>query len=180
MIQNKKGKLMGDPLRISSATEEEFIERLKGTKGFIENGFMDEFRYHIVMKQRIARAAKVYLFLNWKKVKDWSKLNVSVRDNSKKTTKYYNHIPRESGIADGLPTNDDNIIRRAFAELEEYQAKQHNPVVTMDDMILDPTDEDFSIIVNGKSHNWISDDSVIVIADYVEEQLKEQEAQQSE
>lgn len=173
MMQNKKGKIVGDTLRISSATVEDFIARLEGTKGFIDHGFMDEYQLHIIMKQRIARAAKVFLIKNWERVKDWSKLHITVSDNSKKRTEYYNHVPRTIEFNDEDPKDDNSIMRRMDIKLEKWLSEKHNPVVSMDIMVLDPTDEDFSITINGIDHNWISDDSVIVLADYAERWLKE-------
>ena len=41
-------------------------------------------------------------------------------------------------------------------------------------MVLDPTDGDFSITINGKEHWWIQDEAVIIIADYIEKKLKKE------
>jgi hypothetical protein len=48
-------------------------------------------------------------------------------------------------------------------------------IVSLTGVVLDPTDGDFSLTVNGKNHLWIDDESVIVIADYIEKSLKEDE-----
>jgi hypothetical protein len=43
-------------------------------------------------------------------------------------------------------------------------------------VILDPTDGDFSVTINGdKNHWWIHDEEVIVIANYIEETIKNEE-----
>jgi D-tyrosyl-tRNA(Tyr) deacylase len=42
-------------------------------------------------------------------------------------------------------------------------------------VVLDPTDGDFSVTINGNEHWWIQDEAVIIIADYIEKQLKTQE-----
>ena len=39
-------------------------------------------------------------------------------------------------------------------------------------MVLDPSDGDFSLTINGKEHWWIQDEAVIIIANYIENQLK--------
>ena len=59
-------------------------------------------------------------------------------------------------------------------EAHAWQAKKHNPVLSLSEMVLDPTDEDFSITINGVDHNCIDDDSVIILADYAENWLKAQ------
>jgi hypothetical protein len=44
----------------------------------------------------------------------------------------------------------------------------HNPIVELNDVVLDPTDGDFSVTINGKEHWWIEDSAIIKIADYIE------------
>jgi len=172
-----QGKIKGEMFRISSATVEDFTERLQGTEGFIENDFLDAYRLHIVMKQRIARAAKVFLINNWTKVWDWTMLEIVIRDNSKKKTHYYNHVPQPSGVPEeetGTSSEEKNFFAKAMEEAHAWQAKKHNPVLSLSEMVLDPTDEDFSITINGVDHNCIDDDSVIILADYAENWLKAQ------
>ncbi len=171
-------QIPGEVLRISSATVEDFTARLQGTKGFIEKDFYEEYQFHIIMKQRIARAAKVFLIHNWEKVNDWTKMDVVIRDNSKTKTKYYNHVPQviKEDINEGHRTKTEDTFDRIMAEHDEWMAKKHNPVVSLTEMVLDPTDEDFSVTINGKNHNWIDNDSVIIIADYVEKQLAAQQS----
>jgi hypothetical protein len=60
--------------------------------------------------------------------------------------------------------------------IKEHNRERHNPIVSFDEVVLDPTDGDFSVTINGKGHWWISDDSVIAIADYIEKQLKAKES----
>lgn len=43
------------------------------------------------------------------------------------------------------------------------------------EMVLDHSDGDFSVCINGHWHNWINDDSIVMIADYVEKELATQE-----
>ena len=63
----------------------------------------------------------------------------------------------------------DNLLEQDYVRKKSL----HNPIVTIDEVVLDPTDGDFSITVNGgKEHWWIGDEEVILIADYIEEKLK--------
>lgn len=182
-----QGKIIGELFRISSATVEGFTERLQGTEGFIENDFLDAYRLHIVMKQRIARAAKVFLINNWTKVGDWTMLEIVIRDNSKKKTHYYNHVPkakkeRSTPKKQGTTNEEWSITDKLLSKVDADRAKKHNPVLSLSEMVLDPTDEDFSITINGVDHNCIDDDSVIILADYAENWLKarnEEPVQQS-
>lgn len=173
---------MGEMFRISSATVEDFTERLQDTEGFIQGDFMEQYRLHIIMKQNIARAAKVFLINNWTKVTDWTMLDVVIHDKNKKNkkkTRYYNHVPQPSGAPEeetGASNEDKSIFAQVMEDVHAWQAKKHNPVVSITEMILDPTDEDFSVTINGKEHWWIDDDSVIILADYAEQQLKAQQS----
>jgi hypothetical protein len=48
-------------------------------------------------------------------------------------------------------------------------------VSTFDEAVYDWTDGDFSVTLNGKSYLWITSESIIEIADYIETKLKEQD-----
>ncbi len=166
--------------RPSAMNIDDFEDTIKGGPSFVQSDFMNEYRYHLVSMQNIAYAAKVFLAKRWEEVKDWTKLDVIIRDNSKQKTEYYNYVPPPENIAKenaaikkGNP--EDSIIHRMFEQLEERQAKKHNPVQTVTNVCLDTSDGDFSLTINGKDHFWIDDQSVIVIAAYVEEQLAAQE-----
>ena len=50
----------------------------------------------------------------------------------------------------------------------------HNPIVSFDSAVLDTTDGDFSVKINGQDFYWIDDKPIIEIADYIEEQLKKE------
>ena len=61
-----------------------------------------------------------------------------------------------------------------FARVDKRNKLRHNPVHTVDNIVLDPSDGDFSVTINGgQEHLWIQDEAVIVIANYIETQLKE-------
>jgi len=65
------------------------------------------------------------------------------------------------------------MVDRWNAVFEKRQ-EQHNPISTFTDVELDPFDGDFSITVNGIGFLWISSDTIITIADYVEKSLNVQ------
>ena len=102
---------------------------------------------------------------NHKKIEDWSDLEVIIEDNSDIDTEYYNW--KEFKHRDSV-----NVINNILRDHNDRRKTCHNPVVTLTDCVLDPSDGDFSITINSKDHNWISDDSAIIIADYIEKQLK--------
>jgi hypothetical protein len=56
--------------------------------------------------------------------------------------------------------------------MDQREKEKHNPILEFNEVVLDPTDGDFSITVNGdQAHWWIQDEAVILIADYIEKQL---------
>ena len=60
-------------------------------------------------------------------------------------------------------------------KFDKEKKRKQNPVVIINEVVLDPTDGDFSVTINGNEHWWIQDEAVIIIADYIEKQLKTQE-----
>ena len=168
---------VGRMFHISSANMDDFEARASNSDHHAASGFREKYEHHIGVMSVIALSAKVYLVKHWKEVKDWGKLNVLINDNSGFATEYYNHHPRERNnllSADGENEKERSISDRMFDRIDEHRVARHNPVVSVTDVVLDTTDEDFSVTINGQDHLWIDDEAVIIIADYVEEQLKKQ------
>ena len=67
------------------------------------------------------------------------------------------------------------LYNKLIDEIEETNKKKHNPIVTFDQAVLDTSDGDFSVKINGQDFYWITDRPIIEIADYIEQQLKTQE-----
>ena len=79
----------------------------------------------------------------------------------KKVTEYYNYKPT-------MQRTKSKVIQDMWDEFDAENAKKHNPIVSFDNAILDHTDGDFSVKINGNDHFWISNDNIILIADYIE------------
>lgn len=118
--------------------------------------------------QIIAECAKIFILNNHKKIRNWSSLEISIVDNGKKETFYYNHKEAKPVLK--------NIRSRYYgwrvSAFMNRKKKWHNPVKKVSDVVLDTSDGDFSIKINGRWHNWIDDQSVIVLAEYIEKQIK--------
>jgi hypothetical protein len=150
-----------------SMNEEEHEKTWKQSDFYTEKNFMEEYRKHMVAMQHTAECAKIYILKNWESVKDWKDLNVIIRDNSGKNTEYFNYKERErTGKAS---KSWEEMLRR----LEKRDKKKHNPITSLTGVVLDTTDGDFSLTINGKDHLWIDDESVIVIADFIEKTLSD-------
>jgi hypothetical protein len=164
--RQKTNPIYGIMMRPVSTTQEENEEVMQSSPYSVKKDYMKEYRLHLGGMQIVAECAKIYVLNNYEKVKSWTDLNVVIEDNSDKSTEYYNHKDKDVFPSNGK-TIADFVIRR-----NERNKKRHNPIVTLTDCVLDTSDGDFSLTINGNDHLWISDDSIVVIADYIEKQLE--------
>lgn len=147
-------------------TEKEFEEGYKSSIFYVERDFRIEYEKHIEAMSHISNIAKIYILKNWKDVKDWSGLEVVVNHGpTGKRTYYYSYKEKI-----GKKNYDSDI----FLKFDKERKRNQNPVLNINEVVLDPTDGDFSITINGKEHWWIQDEAIIIIADYIEERLKKQ------
>jgi len=162
-----KGQIHGIIMRPCATTEEDYDNIYQTTEFYTQSGFMAQYQKHLAALDITAECAKIYLVKNWELVKDWSGLEVKITDNTNKTTEYFIYKP-----AAGWNTNLE-AIRRMVEDMDKLNIKKHNPVETVTGVVLDPSDGDFSLTINGHDHLWIDDESVIIIAEYVENQLNQ-------
>ena len=178
-VEEKKEKLYRTPQILGEVfspcfmTEEKFEEGYKNSEFWTDNNFMLEYRRHIAAMCHVASGAKIYILKNWQKVKDWTDLHLIVKHGpSGEITEYFNYVPREPRDEN---RQGSSIFNEVFPEMEKDDEKRHNPILTFDAVVLDPTDGDFSVTINGNEHWWISDESVVVIADFIEQYLKDEQ-----
>ena len=167
----KGEQIVGEVFSPCFLTEEDFENAYKESVFYVEGDYMEEYRKHLSALGHIANIAKVYILKNWKQVSDWSGLNVEITHGpSGKTTKYYNYVPHDQD-----KRSRSEIWDRIMADIDERNKALHNPILEINNVVLDPTDGDFSITINGdQEHWWIGDEEVIIIADYIEKKLKTQ------
>lgn len=152
-------------------TEEEFEDGYKKSIFYVDGDFKKEYENHIAAMGHIANIAKSYILKNWKSVKDWSDLEVVViHGPTGKSTYYYSYKEKISR------KNYQGSSADIFIKFDRDRKRKQNPVSTVDEVVLDPTDGDFSITINGEEHCWIQDEAVIIIADYIEKQLEKQKS----
>jgi len=137
----------------------------------VKKNFYKAYREHIIQMQIVAECAKVYIQKNWTKVQSWKELDVIIVDNTRTKTEYYNYKNNKRKSKSRSAT-----MQRLLKDLDEGNKEKNNPIKTVSEVVLDPSDGDFSLTINGKQHMWIDNDSVIIIARYVEETLKKQRA----
>ena len=151
-------------------TEEEFENGYKSSIFYVEKDFLEEYEKHIAAMSHISNIAKSYIFNNWEKVKDWSDLEVVVKHGpTGEKTYYYSYKEKIRKKEYGR-----GMISELLMKSDKKKKRNQNPVLTINNVVLDPTDGDFSITINGKEHWWIQDEAVIIIADYIEKKLKKE------
>jgi hypothetical protein len=168
--------------------EGEYKKHWQSSIFWVEGDYMKEYHKYQEAMHHIAEFAKMFIIENYEKVKDWSELDIKLRHGLDGTVvEFYNHYkkpvpPKEptekmkkfmSLVSKDKPKRSD-IIQKWLDESEEENKAKHNPIVTFDEAVLDTHDGDFSVKINGQDFYWISDWPIIQIADYIEEQLKEQ------
>lgn len=164
----KHGQLYGMMMRPCSRNEKENEKTIFSSTHAIKKDFRDVYRNHIIANQIVAESAKIYILKNWKKVKDWDDLEISIVDNTGKETYYFNYVFHKRKRVNRVKKD---IFDKLNERWHKQDLKNHNPVKKISNVVLDTSDGDFSLDINGKHHLWIDDESVIILADYIEWKL---------
>ncbi len=158
----KHGQLYGLMMYPVSLTQEDHEETIHSADAAVRVDFKDNYQHHMASMQIIAESAKIYALQNWEKIKDWSEMEISIVDNTGEETFYYNYVDKK-----GFRFVDKDLRR----DFEKMKKSWHNPVKTVSNVVLDTSDGDFSLDINGTRHMWIDNQSVIIFADFIEEVL---------
>ena len=156
---------------------------------WVEGDYKNEYHKYQEAMHHIAEFAKMYILENYEKVKDWSELDLKITHQLDGTkVEFYNHYkkpvpPKEPSermkrflsLVSKEERKRADSYQKLLDEIEETNKKKHNPIVTFDQAVLDTSDGDFSVKINGQDFYWITDRPIIEIADYIEQQLKTQE-----
>jgi hypothetical protein len=139
-------------------------EVLAGSDYSVRSGFLEKYQEHIGGMQVVAMSAKTFIEKNWKQVADWSDLNVVVESSNQEPVEFFKYEKRER----------IGKSSRVWEEMQERRDKRdqerHNPITEVKDVVLD-VDWDFSMTINGKEYWWLSDDTVVIIASFIEKQI---------
>jgi len=155
-------------------TEDEYHEGYKESVFYVEEGYREEYLKLLSGASHIASIAKSYIIKNWKKVKDWSDLEVVLTHTpTGEQGYYYTYKEIESTRKKRSVRSSKNSIGDLLKNYEKRRKRNQNPILSIE-MVLDPTDGDFSVTINGNEYWWIPDEEVIIIADYIETQLKKE------
>ena len=167
--------------------EEDYKKHWQSSDFWVEGDYMKEYHKYQEAMHHIAEFAKMYILENYEKVKDWSELDLKITHQLDGTrVEFYNHYkkpfeaPEPSErmkkfltlVSKEEPRKESETFKNLMIEIEETNKKKHNPIVTFDQAVLDTSDGDFSVKINGQDFYWITDKPIIEIADYIEQQLK--------
>jgi len=160
-------QIYGSSMTPCFVTEADFEEAYRNSTFYVDSNYLKEYQKHLAALEHIANIAKSYILNHWKKVSNWKDLEViMIHGPTGKATEYYNYVPYIK------ENNSSEIWQKMMAGVDEENQKRHNPILEVNSVVLDPSDGDFSITVNGdQEHWWIQDEAVIIIADYIEKQL---------
>ena len=162
--------ISGELFRNCFPTTEDFERGYKNSMFYADKNFLEEYRKHMVAMDHVANFAKSYILNNWQKIEDWSDLDVIIRaGNTGVKTHYYKYVDKGKW-------NIRNVeVAEMFEEMRKEEEDNQNPIRVFNNVVLDPTDGDFSVTINDTEHWWINDDAIVTIADYIEKQLEEKE-----
>ena len=163
---NRNGLLIhGHIVRPCFSSLEDMSKHIKASHSHVDFNFLESYNDHLAHMEFIAICAKIFIVENWEKVTDWSDISIDLVDTNEDVISFFKHEPstRES---------DDSSYSRLLKSIDDYSASKHNPVNTLTNVHIDPTDGDFAVEVNGKEFWPLRDEDVIIIANYIEEQLE--------
>lgn len=160
-------------------SEEKVLEKIRGSMHFNNGKFSDEYYYHLNQASAIAQAAKIYILDNYTKVKDWSQLRVSPLHHNKghvyirpkdvvKKQKLQKPFKKNGKTYVPARSVSSPIIKKVLDRFDRESVTAE----TLTDCVYDWTDGDFSLTINGVDYLWLHDQSVIEIANYIEQKLK--------
>lgn len=172
MMKKKRNEIYGMMMRPVSTNAEDNEKTVQSSVYSVKEHFYNSYRHHIAAMQIVAECAKVYITKNWEQVKDWSDLEVIMEDaNTPKDKEFADYFKYVGKSKENSKRWNSDVMSKFLEKKDEEDKLRHNPILKVEGVVLDPTDGDFSLTVNGRNHMWISDSTVVIIADYIEQQL---------
>lgn len=163
----RKPQIYGEIFTPCYMSIDEFERGYKRSDFWTDKNFYEEYTKHLIALGHIANCAKTFILKNYEKVTDWTGLDVIVYSRyHKREEKFYNYTPSNF---DKIKTN--STIKRLFVSMDKENESQHNPILTLTDVVLDSIDGDFSLTINGKEFWWIGNEEIIIIANFIENKL---------
>ena len=128
------------------------------------NGFAERLYALDSQADRLVYAAKHYCVAHWQQVSDWTDLhlNITQRGHGPGNHRAHGIYGPERGVWGPKVTPAGRRI---------FDGMQLGAVENVTDVVLDESDGDFSVTVNGTAWYWINDSAVAELADYIQAHL---------
>lgn len=154
--------------------------------GRYESDFLKEYSRLQHELYVLEESSMYFIEENYKKVKDWSPLDITIVGYYKKidSDKYiydkiryvdYNFILKSQNREPYLAKPDENVMQRLRREMDEQDRNEHNPILDISDVVIDPSDGDLALKINNKWHTMVSGLCVIELADFIEKSLTQKQ-----
>lgn len=147
-----------------SKSEQEVLNSLRSSVKYSERNFLGAFDNLSLEIRRVVEAAKIYILDNYQKVSDYSDLSLILRCANHKGSRYFGKKSKPR-----MGANTSSVLKNMLSELD----KETIQIEKFDKAVYDWSDGDFSVTFNGVGYNWIDSNSIVDIAHYIEEKLKE-------
>lgn len=161
-------QLHGMMMRPIFQSKEDYEKEVPLAVGAVAKDFKKEYEMHIGSMQVISYCAKMYIANHWEKITDWSDLEIVVLDDDRNDVHYYKYKERRKGKFSGLYS----ISHKIFDRMDKEDHENQNPVQTLS-VVLDYFDGDMTLYINNDRHFIIGDEPAVVLADFIEQKLKE-------
>lgn len=147
-----------------SKSEQEVLNSLRSSVKYSERNFLGAFDNLSLEIRRVVEAAKIYILDNYQKVSDYSDLSLILRCANHKGSRYFGKKSKPR-----MGANTSSVLKDMLSKLAEETIQ----IEKFDKAVYDWSDGDFSVTFNGIGYNWIDSNSIVDIAHYIEEKLKE-------
>lgn len=143
-----------------SKSENEVLNYIRNSEKYQLKNFDSEYNRLRSEISKVVSAAKIYIVDNHKKINDYKDLSLMLRCANHDNTVYIGRKEKRKKRKSG-------IIDKILAELNRVTIE----VDVFNEAIYDWSDGDFSVVFNGVGYNWIDSNSIINIANYIEERI---------
>lgn len=149
-----------------SKSENEVLDSIRKTEKYKRREF--EINYIELTSElyKLIESAKIYILDNYKRIEDYSELNLMLRCANHERTCYFGKKSNRKRLKSGK--NKGRAFDRIIKELDDHTIE----IKTFDQAVYDWTDGDFSVVFNNISYNWIDNNSIIDIASHIEKNIK--------
>lgn len=130
--------------------------------------FLQQFNKLHAQEGKLLNEAKHYIVENYEKITDWSELSLEIKNG--------NNIDNSNKLAEFTytPFKNSTYLKKLSKHYNSFYVDydvSDDSVKTITDVVLDETDGDLSITVNGLEWWWIDKQTVMLLTIYIQRAL---------